>query len=254
MKRVIVAIVSTLAMLCIGMPATARQNTLHIGCDNDWPPYEWLDKETKELKGFAPEVVTHVLETMGVDFTITPYPWKRAEKNVLEGKTAALFPASRKAKREETCYYPEINIINSEYYFYIRKEDRGTLRYTDFSDLQGHRIGVTSGYSYTTEFRDFLRANQNYTEARTDELNLKKLVKGRFDYFPGEIGNVSVLAKQLGIEDEIVRLPKAFIQKPYYMIFNKAHVDEAFVERFSAALETFKQSPEYKTIYDKYFN
>ncbi|SCY28267.1 substrate-binding periplasmic protein [Desulfoluna spongiiphila] len=254
MKRATAAILSAFCILCFGISAHAQTQVLNIASDNDWPPYEWVDKETKELKGFAPEVVTHVLKTMDVPFEIKPYPWKRAERNVLEGKSDALFPASRKAKREKTCHYPGIDLLKSEYCFFIRKEDQGKLTFTDFSDLKGHKIGVSSGYSYTTEFWEFLKANKNYTEAKTDELNLKKLVKGRFDYFPGEVGNVAVLAKQLGIEDKIVRLPKPITQKPYYIIFNKAKVDEAFVHQFSDALEAYKKSQEYQAIYTKYFN
>lgn len=46
------------------------------------------------------------------------------------------------------------------------REVQGRLRYTEFSDLTGHRVGVTSGYSYTPEFWDFLKGNSNYTQAK----------------------------------------------------------------------------------------
>lgn len=240
-------------MLCLGVFANAQAKMLDIVCDDHWAPYEWKDKTTGELKGFAPDVVRNVLRNMGVEFKITAHSWKKAEKYVLEGKAGALFPASRKAKRETKCYYPEIQLLDSQYFFYIRKANEGKLKYNDFSDLKGHKVGVTSGYSYTPEFMEFIAANKNISEAKTDELNLKKLVKGRFDYFPGEAGNVALLARRLGIEDKIVRLPKPFIEKPYYIIFNKEHVDEVFVKNFSEALKKFKGTPEYQSIYTGYF-
>ncbi|MBF0226564.1 MAG: transporter substrate-binding domain-containing protein [Desulfobacterales bacterium] len=59
--------------------AVAFSETIEIVCEEEWKPYVW--KEGKDAKGFSPEVLDAVFNSMGVKYTITPYPWARAEKN-----------------------------------------------------------------------------------------------------------------------------------------------------------------------------
>ena len=253
MKKNFFVTLLVIGIICIGGFTNVQAKTLTIASEEFWPPYCLKDKHNGESVGFASEVVKNVLKNMGVEYKIKPYPWKRAEKFALDGKVDALFPASLKTKRAEKCYYPAVPLFDSEYFFYINKKNKGKLKYDDLSDLKGHKIGVSAGYSYTTEFIEFIKENKNSDEAKTDELNLKKLAYGRFDYFPGEAGSVALLVKSLGIANKIVRLPKPFIQKPYYIIFNKGKVDEAFVNKFSDALKAFKTTDEFKSIYTSYF-
>ena len=253
MKKSFLVVLLVISAICVGGFVNVYANTLTVASEEFWPPYCLKDKEDGTSRGFASDVVKKVLESMGQDFKMTPYPWKRGEKFVLTGKSDALFPASRKAKREAKCYYPAVPLFDSEYFFYINKKNEGKLKYDSLADLKGHKIGVSAGYSYTSEFIEFIKVNKNSDEAKTDELNLKKLAYGRFDYFPGEAGSVALLVKSLGIAAKIIRLPKPFIQKPYYIIFNKEKVDEAFVKKFSDALKAFKTTDEFKSIYTAYF-
>ncbi|MDM8537270.1 transporter substrate-binding domain-containing protein, partial [Desulfobacterales bacterium HSG17] len=116
-----------------------------------------------------------------------------------------------------------------------------------------NKIGVVLGYSYTKELWDFLKANNIYSEAKTDRLNFLKLEKGKIDYFPAEMGNAKIIINELGINDKVTYLPKKITQKPYYIIFNKKRVTADFVNDFSDALKKFKETDEYREIFNRYF-
>ncbi len=229
----------------------AHAKNLEIVCEEEWKPYIYF--ENGKPKGYSFEILEYVLKNMEIEYTLTPYPWKRALKYVMKGRVDALFNASKKTDREEACHYPSEDLLKSKYVFFILKRNEKKLKYQNFEDLKGHLIGVALGYSYTPEFWNFVKINKNYLEARNDKLNFKKLSKGRIDYFPAEIGNGKAIIEELGIGDIITYLPKPLTQKPYYIIFNKSRIEKEFVDMFSNTLEEFKKSPEYKGLYDKYF-
>lgn len=224
---------------------------LNIVTEKEWPPY--ASEEKGEIKGYAIEVLSKVFESMGTSYVVKAYPWAKSESMALTGKADAVFCASRKAKREAACHYPSEELFNSTYAFFVRAQDKDTLKYDSFDDLKGHKIGVTRAYSYTEEFLAFIKANKNYSEANSDKLNLRKLAHGKIDYFPGEVGNVTMLLKEEGLTGKIVPLQKPLTQKPYFIIFNKKKVDKAFVDKFSGALAKFKETSAFKEISSKYF-
>ncbi|MBF0226565.1 MAG: transporter substrate-binding domain-containing protein [Desulfobacterales bacterium] len=177
----------------------------------------------------------------------------------LDGECHALFDASKKASREEVCYYPDEFLLESKYVFFIKKENAGKLKYETFDDLKNYKIGVTHEYSYTADFWAFLNANKNFDTARTDEQSIKKLLLGRVDYFPGELGNINIIMndldskEKLNAREQLTYLPKPLTQKPYYIIFNKKKMSKEFVDKFSEALKNFKQTDEFAKISEKYF-
>ncbi len=223
---------------------------LFIGTD-EWPPYEGTNGE--KVSGFSVELISKVLDGMGKSYKIQVFPWKRGTAMVFDGKLDALFSASHKVEREEKCYYPTENILMSRYVFFIRKSNMDTLKYNSFEDLLGHKVGVSSGYSYNEDFWNFVKTNQIYDEGNSDTVNFKKLARGRIDYFPCELGNGISLIKELGLTNDITYLSKTLIQKPYYIIFSKKTVKEEFVKKYSEALHKFKQTEDYKRLYNSYF-
>ena len=58
----------------------------------------------------------------------------------------------------------------------------------------------------------------------------------------------------MGLSDQIVPIQNPLKSISLYSIFTRnALVDKDFVDRYSSALKTFKATPEYKVIFDKYF-
>jgi len=224
---------------------------LKIACDDKFPPFEFL--EGNKMSGLAVDLVKTFLDRMIITYNIESYPWKRAESMILSGEADALFSASYLDSRADACWYPLEHLFESEYVFFIRKQDEGVLRYDDFEDLKFKHIGVTLGYSYSELFWMFLKETRNYTEATTDEQSLLMLVNSRCDYSIIEKNVGKSLLKAMNLEDKITYIPKPVIQKPYFLIFNKKQVPKSLVDRFSKELNFFKTTKNYKKMHSIYF-
>ncbi len=233
------------ALVLVTTSANAKES-LNVGSD-EWPPYHYAVESVADVHGFVPVMVTTVLEKMNVavnDYRI--YPWARAVQMVFSGKLDALFTTTKTATREDHCYFPQEPLIKFSYVFFIRKEDAGSLTFNTFDDLKKYTIGVVKGFSYSPEFMDFIKKEQNYEEVTEGKQNFQKLLAKRIDLVavPRSVGYWQI--KTLGVEDEVVLLPKAFNEDLLYIMFSKKTVDEAFVDRFSRELKKYKESNVFK--------
>jgi len=224
---------------------------LTIVCDDRFPPFEF--SEDGKLKGFAVDLVKAVFNRMEVPYRIETYPWKRAESMVVSGQADALFSASYLKARSDVCWYSSEHLFESEYVFFIHKQDKNNLYFGSFEDLKFKHICVTLGYSYNESFWAFLKENGNYTETVTDEQSLLMLANRRCDYCIIEKNVGKEIVKTMNQKDNITYIPKAVIQKPYFMIFNKNQTPKSLADRFSKELKLFKTTEEYKKIYSTYF-
>lgn len=234
----------------------ADEKKLNIITD-DWPPYEFKagDAGNEYISGFSTEVIIAVLKKMnvGINDRIKQYPWVRGEKMVIDGAADLLYTASENPERAKLTHYPSESLMESSWSFFIRAEDSGKLKYNSFDDLKGHKIGVVRGYSYTPDLWAFMKAENNFEEVVSDDLNVKKLAGKRFDYIIMDYGNGMSLLKNMGMSDKIVAIPNPIKLISLYAIFSKNTIDKDFVDQFSAELKTFKSTEDYKLIFNKYF-
>lgn len=254
MERLISLITFFVLLFSAGIHAEVK--SLKIGSD-DWPPYEFKAGAPghEYVTGFSTEVVQAVLKKMGVGIVkIEQYPWARGEKMVIDGSIDMLFTAASSEARAQITYYPSESLMESSWAFFIRKEDEGKLKYESLNDLKGKRIGVVRAYAYTPEFWKFVETEKNIEEVSGDHANLKKLQAKRFEMIVMDYGNGLALIKSMGLSDQIVPIQNPLKSISLYSIFTRnALVDKDFVDRYSSALKTFKATPEYKVIFDKYF-
>lgn len=253
MKRFIYALIPVF-FFCVN--ASGAEMKLKIATD-DWPPYEFKEGApgNEKMSGFSTEVIEAVLKKMNVEISgrIEQYPWARGEKMVIDGDVDMLYTAATSEKREKITHYPTESLMESSWSFFIRKEDEATLKYDTFDDLKGKKIGVVRAYTYTPELWAFMEKEKNFDEVVSDELNVKKLMAKRIDFIAMDFGNGMALIKKMGLADKIVVLKNPIKSASLYAIFSQKTVDKDFVNKFSAELKTFKATPEYKAIFDKYF-
>lgn len=217
-----------------------------------WLPYENINNT--DAPGFSTEVVTNVLSTMGIKWDLKEYPWVRALKEVYNGNRDALFTAFWTEERARYCYYPTEPLAQEKWVFFVRRQERQQLSFTLYDEIKDRRIGVLRGASVTEDFWSFVKEHANYEEVGTDDLNFRKLLAGRIDYVVTSYSNGIELGKQMDITDQIdfLRSP-VLTEDDLYVIFSKKSVSPTFVDAFSDALKTYKDSDEYGSIYHKYF-
>jgi polar amino acid transport system substrate-binding protein len=243
----IVVITAILALF----PITAHAQRLSLGviCD-EWPPYQIV--EGNRISGFSTEIVKIVFARMNIDFiSIKAYPWERAIKMIEQGAADALFSANYTKNRAEFAHYPEETIVDSPWVMWVREETG--LTFGSLSDLIGKKVGVVRGYSYTSDFLDYVRTHTLYEEVANDEQNFRKLNSGRVHYIVAELRNGTHILRSLGF-DKIIPLAKNPVKfDGLYLIFNKKNVPKSIADQFSVELGKLKQEPVYRTLYKTHF-
>jgi polar amino acid transport system substrate-binding protein len=249
-KRVVLAIALTW-LAALETPHALADEALKIATDV-WLPYENISNHG--APGFSTEVIRQVLHGMNVDSEILEFPWARAVKDVFEGKRDALYTAFRTEERAEYCHYPEEPLARDKWVFFVRSADIHQLSFSSYDEIQNRRIGVLRSASVTEEFWKFVREHGNYEEVETDQLNFKKLAKGRLDYVVTSYSNGVILAREMGLAGQIAPLESPVIKEDdLYIIFSKRTVTADFVQRFSDRLKAFKKTAAYRSIYARYF-
>lgn len=251
-----------LSCLLIGAAAVvaddaAADKAIRIG-GAEWPPYSYAEvrhgkADPASPRGIDGETITAVFAEMGVPVASHRiYPWKRLLKYVRDGEVDVGYEIIRTPEREREFLMAEEPLIVSEEVFFIRKADVGKLRFDKMDDLAGHTIGVTRGYAYTAEFWKFIKSECRYEEVWNDELNLRKLIGGRIDFFPVNRNVGLFLARENGCMDKIAMLPKPLCVNKQYIFFSRGTVSPEFVRRVSGALSRFKRTPAYRAIFKKH--
>ena len=230
-------------------PAFAGNRPLNIICDR-WPPYQTVINN--QVEGFSTAIVKMVFQRMqvGID-KIHAYPWRRAIAMIEAGKVDALYSANFTRERAGFARYPDEPLVTTPWVMWVR-EGSG-LRFRSMDDLEGKRIGLVNGYSYTRELWDYVNKHRNVEIVPNDELNFKKLHAGRVDYIVADLRNGAYIVKHFGFDNLVPLMEQPIKFVGLYIIFNKKTVPQSFVVRFSEELKALKKEAVFVEMHEKYF-
>ena len=220
-------------------------------------PYRFYNEDNK-LTGFDIEILDEIMGKLDLDYQVELVSSStRLTKMWQDSDVDMVFTLSKKPQRFNLLTYAEEPHINLNWNFFIRKESIGKIHYNSYTDLAGLRVGATSGFAYTPGF--WKAAEEGVFTLDTvvnNNLNLKKLVHGRFDTYASNTVETLYKAKLEGYSDDIVYLEKPLKQKPYYNTFVKAsdyNGLERVMKGYNQELKAMKQDGRYQAIYQSYF-
>ena len=247
MRRLLTGLVacSVLVFGC-GMAAAQTSETIRL-TNGEWQPY--LSKDTPH-HGFLSHIVTEAFALVGVGVEYGFFPWKRSMKLAREGSwdgTAAW--ADTEERRQE--FFLTDPVAPTTYGFFHLRET--AFDWNSFEDLKEVRIGGTLEYSYGAAFDAAEAAGTIKTQrVPKDETNLKKLLKGRIDVFPGEVMVTYAQIRDTFAEDEAAMFThhvKAIHEQPLHLLLSKQVAgNEAMRDLFNEGLEQLKASGRYDEI------
>ncbi len=162
------------ALLLYPQPHVHAQELILVS--GDWPPY--IDSEAPD-KGFVSRIVVEAYQRAGIDARIKIEPWKRVADDVDKKKNISFGWYYNSERAQKWLFSDEIT--QSRVVFAVRSDTDFT--WNTLEDLKPYKIGITRGYSNGDEFDQF-KGQLQIEEASSDEINFKKLLKGRFDLFP----------------------------------------------------------------------
>lgn len=165
-------IFSVLATAGIVMSSTVAQAENLSLAATEWPPFYGAELEDG---GFMTEIVAEAFSRAGHDTDVDFLPWKRAFEGTRDGKFDALFTMWHRPEREEHFIFSDA-LPSNELVFLVR--NGAPEEFVGYDAMKDISVGVVRGYAPPPGFEE---AGLTVSEARDDEENLRKLLRGRVD-------------------------------------------------------------------------
>lgn len=222
----------TLLLVLMLVASVAHAERLRLVTE-EWPSL--IDNTDQGPVGILWEMSRNVLNNLGYEVTLEFVPWRRAQRLVVEGKRDGIIGIGINDEREGNYRFPEESLLLSETVLVSRKSDY--VAYTGPESLAGLQIGISKGYSYSSEIsnaKGFDRVAMPGIES-----GLRMLVLGRIDAMLANRHVVLAEAKRLGIAGEIAVSESAASGGPIYLAFRR-DMPEEFAVQFSNALRRYK--------------
>lgn len=245
MPRVLILSV-VFAMACMAGASAQTSKTLRI-TNGEWQPF--LSEEIPHF-GFASHIVTESFANVGVEVEYGFFPWARSFKLAKDGQWDGAAVWWGTEERRELFYLTEAVAPSTTVFFYLKENGFDWKTYEDLSDV---RIGATLEYSYGEAFDDAEAAGTIKTNrAPNDETNLKKLLKGRVDVFPGELMVTYAQIRDTFPEQDAARCTHHELpvndQPLYLLLSKKVEGNEELRDLFNEGLKQLKESGRYDQI------
>lgn len=216
--------------------------------DTDYVPYyTWNDGV---LEGPCGEIVTAVLEEMGLEVIYRPAPWTRVIREVEEGDVDAALCATETIERLDFAIFPDEPLLSYDATLFV--VEASDLRSSALSDLFGRSFGVVSGYSFGGAGRILEAAGMIRQEVTSRESLVRVLLAGRVDTVLDSRLPLMADVRRLEAHGEVRALEPSLSESPAYLMFSKTDEAAALAQRFSAALVAFKQTPAFAEIVQRY--
>lgn len=223
------------------------------------PPAEY--KEYGKAKGINVEIVQEVFKRMGHNIKIKFYPWKRALSMAKNGKVDGIIDAAYSKSRANALYYPKTQIYKEQWYAFKRKNSNITID-EDFSNINKIKLGISRGFVYGGKIQRLIdeKKFKSIEKVHNNELNINKLIVGRFDIFLGVKSTIFFLSKNLGLKDKIEIVKQTNTNNDFllsssntYLAFSKKRVNQSLVTHFSEILKLMIEDGTIDYINKKYY-
>ena len=213
----------------------------------NYPPYNYLDEETNEIKGISTEIVRKLLKRMNHPDNIKVYPWTRAYNLLKTKDNIILFSTSRTPLREDLFKWVG-PIISYEVFFFAKKGSN-----IEINSLEDAKKVESIGTGNNTSGHIFLKKNgfENLDVVANANLNSRKLLAGRIDlWLSGDLSGI-YRTKRLGLDPDLLKPVYSLRTEDLYLAFSKSTPDSV-INKWQRELDIIKNSKEYKNIVDKY--
>lgn len=262
-KKIISAALSAATLAFVMLPAAAGEgaptaSSLKVVklASLEWPPY--IGPSLKD-NGYVYQLVERAFRVSGYELEVNYYPWARALHSAKTAALSGVFPEYYSPSREEHFVFSDpfpcgpVSLYKQvggkpEFKTSPAVDEEQALR-----ELSQYRFGVVRGYINTEalDSAEFLQRE----EARSDELNLRKLEFGRIDLvaidpYVARYLLSTTLAKSKG---KLERMQPALDKKSLYIAFSRRDENhQELITAFNAGLAKLRSSGELETLLRDY--
>ena len=242
---------ASIALVFLAGISFAGDNRLVISTGEFSP---WTDSQS-EHSGFTNRVIREALNRQGYSVEFRYWPWKRALEIARSGKVDATSFWYISAENKRDFLYSQAISEHKEVFFYLKQNN--IPNWEKLEDLKELRIGATRGFTYTEAFWRLHKAGVlDVEEVDNDELNFKKLLRGRIHIFPAEehVGWVELRHQIEKPETLVATLTKPLANQLGHLLFPKVNEkSDVLVKAFNNGLQSMKDDGTFKKFKEELF-
>ncbi|NDV21874.1 ABC transporter substrate-binding protein [Desulfovibrio sp. JC022] len=199
------------------------------------------------------EILEECFRRMNIDVNILLLPWKRALQMAMLGHVDGIFGAVKIPERMEKMYYSD-PVRVEQISLFVRQDSKLDFN-GDLEKLQNLSFGVIRDFSYGSKFDEFLAeaSKTGRVERVVDtEMNLAKLIKGRFNILVGDHFSTLHTIRNEGLKGKVRSLDPPVAENNIYITFSKKRRLAYLRDRFNVALKSVRADGTWERIMKKY--
>ena len=225
------AILFAVVLFLLVPGATLAQETVEVVTES-WKPFSY--QEDGVIRGSATKIVRAVLETAGIEYSMTVYPWARAYKTALRRDSVLIFAMVRTAQRELMFKWVGQVAPTDKSSFY-RLKGRNDIAVASIEDAKKYVVGV----NIDSDKHQFLVKHgfKKLSLVTKQELSPKQLMAGHIDlWLMHDINMAALIESQQIPADQFEKVFIAFESRPY-MAFSKGTPDQVVQKTIRAYVQ-----------------
>lgn len=222
---------------------------------NEDPPYSMRLADGR-VGGLQIELHQALLQRLGCKTELVEMPFARALTELQLGRLDLLPGSFDRPERRAFAWFSQ-PLIQVRNLLYVRAAERQRTQGKDLGALvaEGWRIGVQVGVVYGPEFAELLKdpvaAARLHPVPKRQSLWLM-LERGRIDAVPADELSAAHELGGLALHKQVVPSTLVLSTEAVGTAFSKRSNDEAFVQRFDAALQAMKADGSYAVLLRRY--
>jgi len=236
-------------MLAMVSPGIQAGGTVVIAAEDDWPPYSSIQPGSAEPQGFAVDLVREAFATQDVDVRFVVVPFSRCLYLAKTGEVAGCFNTTLLSDNRDTYHWHPTPMFHEELAIFARVG--GSRKDLKLSDLEGHLVGYTLGYTYTPEFHISQKIRK--VGAKSDRVLLEMLRAKRVDFVLMNTAPAHLrINASSGLRGQIEKVGVLSLDG-FWIAFSRSRADgEKDAEVFEKGLKALHASGRYESMYSEF--
>ncbi|KZE64003.1 hypothetical protein AWM68_12900 [Fictibacillus phosphorivorans] len=221
-----------------------EKEVLRAGYNSEFPPFSYVNKNGKPA-GFMIDLARQIEEDQGINLILIPQKPHELSQSLVEGTTELALGLSYNAEADKVLDF-STSVFTMSDALIVLKDNTAIYQ---FSDLSQQKVVLTEDIASEDMLASVRKVKTNM--ASSQPAAIKVLESGRSDAWIGNPWTARFYMKNDQIKPLDIRV--SALQTYEYSIAFKDGRKETLVN-FNHTLEALKQSKDWQTIYNKWFN
>ena len=225
------------------IPGAAAEQTIRVGGNSGYPPYEFLDKNGAPT-GFTVDLLRAIADVMGMKVEITVGEWARMHNALLDGSIDMTLGMSYSEKREQVFDFASPHTV-VQHAIFARRDSPPISSLAELKDRKVivHRSGIMH------ERLKALGFGKDLVLSETPADGLRLLASGENDYAVVALLPGMYIIREYKLTN-LVPVAKNVASFPFSFAVREGNAE--LLARLNEGLTILKKTGQYQTIYDKW--